>query len=43
MACEGGDGKVETGCGEEGAVDGRGPGAGGEDEMGAWDGCGFVG
>ena len=43
MACKGGDWQVEFGCREEGAVDGRGPGAGGEDEMGAGKGCGFVG
>ena len=35
VACEGGDWDVEVRFREEGAVDGRGPGAGGEDEMGA--------
>ena len=43
VACEGGDWEVEFGGREEGAVDGRGPGAGGEDEMGTGKGCGFVG
>ena len=43
MACEGGYWEVEFGCWEEGAVDGRGPGAGGEDEVGAGEGCGGVG
>lgn len=43
VACEGGDGEVEFGCWEKGAVDGGGPGAGGEDEVSARDGCGGVG
>ncbi len=43
MACEGTNWQVEFRCREEGAVDGRGPGTGGEDEMGTGKGCGFVG
>ena len=44
VAGERADGGCEGGCGEEGAVDGGGPGAGSEDEAGAGDvGFGVVG